>query len=201
VIEFLTASEGSLYTHLLPGFWTWFGVEEESLGTWEVFDIVFPSGSYVVAPGELAVFSFRALADGHSPIHFLSVSVKDIDRYPLDPLEWEDGCVYVGPFSSVVLEEDASSQWRLGSPVPNPFRTETSVWFTRPSESCPGDCRLGIYDVRGRLVRGLLGETEQSGEIVWNGRSDRDVTLPSGVYFFRLETSREVLCRKVILAR
>ena len=120
IVEFLGASEGSLYTHLLPGFWTWFGVEEESLGTWEVFDNVFPSGSYVLAPGEMAVFRFRALADGYSPIHFLSGSVKDIDRYPLDPLEWEDGCVYVGPFSGVEGVNREHPRWSLGNPFPNP---------------------------------------------------------------------------------
>jgi len=66
ILEFVTAYEGSLYAN--SGFQTWFTVEEESLGTWEVWDVIFPALTYLLPPGELCRLEFRALRTGSSPI-------------------------------------------------------------------------------------------------------------------------------------
>lgn len=51
-----------------------------------------------------------------------------------------------------------------------------------------GRVQLGIYDVRGRLVRKLVdGEKPAGAEtVVWDGTSDSGTRLGTGVYFVRL---------------
>ncbi len=49
---------------------------------------------------------------------------------------------------------------------------------------------LQVFDVRGRLVRGLVSspQTAQLHEVAWNGRDDRGIAAGSGVFFVRLQT-------------
>jgi hypothetical protein len=84
--------------------------------------------------------------------------------------------------------------------VPNPFNPTTLIRFELPARA---RVRLHVYDVGGRLVRTLVDGELQQGlqEIPWNGRDDRGVNVASGVYFYRLETPRAVVSRKMVLLR
>ncbi len=86
-----------------------------------------------------------------------------------------------------------SGRTALRSVHPNPFNPRTTVEFFL---SRPGHTRLEIYDLRGRRVRRLLDAALVAGDHaeVWDGRDDEGGTVPSGVYFIRLEADgvREV---------
>ena len=66
-----------------------------------------------------------------------------------------------------------------------------------------GKVTLRIYDVRGRLVRGLVSGVETAGEhsAQWNGRDDRGVAVASGTYLYRLETPAGIRQRRMTLVR
>jgi aminopeptidase N len=69
---------------------------------------------------------------------------------------------------------------------PNPFSGSTTVRFSLPA---PGTARLRVYDISGRLVRTLFQGSSGAGprQVAWDGRGDDGSTLPSGVYFQRLD--------------
>ncbi len=170
VIEFVEAFEGSIYVE--TGLNTWFHVEEESTGTWEIFEVLFPGSSFVVAPGVLAHLRFRALADGVTPIEFQSVVVTDIVRNPIQPLIWSNGLVFVDEATGTDEVTAAGAGWFLGEPAPNPSRGTTRVLCLRPSGTGPGEApRLSVYDARGRLVSSL-SRLSGAGDpyIEWDGR-------------------------------
>lgn len=75
----------------------------------------------------------------------------------------------------------------LAPNFPNPFRSSTRVRYTL-GRSAP--VVVAVYDVRGRRVRTLVDAREPRGErsVVWDGRDDRGVAVPSGVYLLRLTT-------------
>jgi FG-GAP-like repeat/FlgD Ig-like domain/FG-GAP repeat len=83
---------------------------------------------------------------------------------------------------------------------PNPFVAETELRYVLPER---GRLGLAIYDAAGRRVALLAERTESAGRhaVQWNGRTDRGVKLPPGVYFARLDVSGRVKARKLILAR
>ncbi|RPH46551.1 MAG: hypothetical protein EHM91_07025 [Planctomycetota bacterium] len=201
VVEMVAAYEGSLYVNC--PWTTWFVAEEESLGTWEVWDVIFPGGSYVVAPGEMARLRFRAKTNGYSDIEFLSVAVCDIERYPLDPLEWEDGFVGVGgggtglgsgPMPDRVL--------RMGLPFPIPTRGAVTVPVVGIGESALADLRIAVFDTAGRLVREWTGSPDRVPfDLHWDGRNDRGNEVPAGVYFIRCETPEARDARRVVVIR
>jgi hypothetical protein len=78
---------------------------------------------------------------------------------------------------------------------PNPFNPVTEVTYWVPQKS---HVRVTIYNVAGRFVTRLVDDVRDRGEhsVVW--RAD---TLPSGVYFCRLEVGEYSDHRKVMLLK
>jgi hypothetical protein len=62
-----------------------------------------------------------------------------------------------------------------------------------------GPVRLGIYDVRGRLLRSLDATFHDGTQMfVWDGMDRRGLRTPAGLYFFRLATPSGVVASKKV---
>jgi hypothetical protein len=201
LLEFVDAIEGSLYVY--TGDWdnTWFFFEEESLGTWEVFDVIFPAMSYVLPPGELARIRFRSLADGLSPIEPGDPSVKDIHRLPVLPLDVRPGYACIGNVTGTEGYGPVRGPWDLGAPHPNPTVTGTSVLLAAPGGAREVPGRVAVYDCSGALVRELAWRLRAGTEIGWDGKDLRGNRVPPGVYFLRLEVPDRAVARRVLVLR
>lgn len=84
--------------------------------------------------------------------------------------------------------------------APNPFRDGTTLGFALERS---GPVRLAVYDVCGRLVRTLVDGREAPGlhAVAWEGRDAHGSLLPSGVYYYRLQTQDDVRSGHIVLAR
>jgi hypothetical protein len=86
------------------------------------------------------------------------------------------------------------------SAFPNPSAGETRIFYTlgrsEPVQVC-------IYDVAGRRIATLVRGFQTSGDhdVTWIGRRADGSALPTGIYFVRLETSRQVVTRKVVFLK
>jgi hypothetical protein len=199
-IELVTVLEGSLYVN--SGHSTWFVFEEESTGVWEVFDVIFPAGSFLVAPGELARLRLRALADGCSSIEFLSAALKDIDRLPIEPLATRGGLVRIGNFSAVPEAEGASGRFALGFPYPNPTRGSIRIEATVPRGAFVEPPPVGVFDLAGRLI-GEARIAARGDPLVyfWDGRERAGVHASPGVYFARSIGGPSSVSRRIVIVR
>jgi hypothetical protein len=103
-----------------------------------------------------------------------------------------------GPQSSLAIPMTTQKVQLLN--IPNPFSLETTVKFAVPND---GKVSLKIYNITGRLIKTMIDETFEAGSYTakWNGSSDRGESVPNGVYFFRLTTSKGNLTNKIILLR
>lgn len=90
-------------------------------------------------------------------------------------------------------------QLRLAA-APNPFNPATELTLQVPAA---GAVELGIYDLRGRLVRSLWSGNLTAGShpLTWNGRTDRGTAAPSGAYFARARTSAGTVSTKLMLTK
>jgi hypothetical protein len=100
-------------------------------------------------------------------------------------------------------DEHGNAGAKMFGPVgtPNPFRESTTIRFALPAE---GRTNLTVFDVSGRQVRRLLtDEALPAGPRVvhWDGLGTGGHSLPSGVYFARLECGGRHETRKVTLLR
>jgi hypothetical protein len=86
------------------------------------------------------------------------------------------------------------------SALPNPFNPRVEIRFALPE---PGSLNLGVFDVRGRLVRRLRAGRFPAGEglVVWQGDDAGGRPVASGVYHVLLQTDRQAIRRSVTLVR
>jgi hypothetical protein len=95
---------------------------------------------------------------------------------------------------------DRASTNALYQNVPNPFGASTRIAFSLARE---GRVSLRVFDVRGRLIRELVGEEREPSRYVevWDGRDSRGRLVAAGTYFYRLELPGWSAARKMTLAR
>jgi hypothetical protein len=93
----------------------------------------------------------------------------------------------------------ARESW-VGKARPNPFNPMSVIPFYVAGEE---DVSFRIYDVAGRLVRVLLEGRFRPGpyQVKWDGRGDRGVQVPSGVYFYRAQIGRRHFHDKAVILK
>jgi Ca-activated chloride channel homolog len=88
----------------------------------------------------------------------------------------------------------------LAQNYPNPFNGGTSINFSLPVST---HARLSVHDLAGQRVANLVLEHMPAGthQARWNGRGADGNAVASGVYFYRLDTDRQVVTRKLMLVK
>lgn len=111
---------------------------------------------------------------------------------------WQES-EYLSP--EVTDAEAPPAQFALYQNLPNPFNPTTKIMFEVPTSG--GHVKLSVFDVSGRLLRVLKDEHYGAGryEAEWNGRDTRGNALPSGVYFYRLESEDFSATKKMVLVK
>lgn len=128
-----------------------------------------------------------------------AVIVKvDVDGANGGSIFWDDAGMFAG--SAGVEGTPQSLSFTLLPNTPNPFSPSTRIDF---SLGRPDDVRIGIYDVRGRLITTLLQARLGAGphSVDWNGISADGSKAPAGVYHYVLTTSQGQRSRTMTLLR
>ncbi|RPH98663.1 MAG: T9SS C-terminal target domain-containing protein [Calditrichaeota bacterium] len=81
----------------------------------------------------------------------------------------------------------------LSENYPNPFNPTTRIQYMCPT---PGLVKLRVFNALGNQIADLVNEVKQAGsyEVVFDGKQ-----LPSGIYFYKLETSSGIMVKKMML--
>jgi len=77
---------------------------------------------------------------------------------------------------------------RIFGNSPNPFNPNTKISF---SVAQAGKVTIRIFNVAGQLVRTLETKVDKAGpaSVYWDGKSDRNNTASSGVYFYKMSAN------------
>ena len=83
---------------------------------------------------------------------------------------------------------------------PNPFQLSTSLVYTLSHESA---VHISIFSVSGRRVRSLFQGRLPAGPhgIVWDGKDEKGIPMPSGVYWCHIEAGSFQVSRRMALLR
>ncbi len=108
----------------------------------------------------------------------------------------------VGTVTSADTPEMASHQ--LHQNYPNPFNPSTQLRYDvagRAGERVR--VRIGVYDVRGALVRSLVDADRTPGSYTtsWDGRADNGTRAASGVYFYSMRAGTFSTSRRMVLLK
>ena len=82
--------------------------------------------------------------------------------------------------------------------LPNPSRSHTALQFVLPRDGAT--YTLGLYDVRGRLVREWTGEAAGGRlvEVRWDGSDGQGASAPAGIYFVRLRSGGVTFTQRLV---
>ncbi|MCB0727602.1 MAG: T9SS type A sorting domain-containing protein [Ignavibacteriae bacterium] len=88
-----------------------------------------------------------------------------------------------------------SENFKLYQNYPNPFNPVTTINFSIPRQ---GNVTLKVYDVTGKAVKTLINEQRAAGiyTVSFDGNN-----LPSGAYFYRLESGEFKEVKRMILVK
>ncbi len=92
------------------------------------------------------------------------------------------------------------SEFSLEQNYPNPFNPSTTIFFKIPQNS---KVLLEIFDILGQKIKTLVNEELQAGYyfLQWDGTDDQKSSVPSGVYFYRIQMNKQFITRKMQLIR
>ncbi len=96
------------------------------------------------------------------------------------------------------------SSFGLSQNYPNPFNPATKIDVDIPASAQSGvRVRLQIYNILGKLVRTILDEATQPGHytLAWDGTNNFGLSVPSGIYVYRLRAGEFVQSRRMVLLK
>jgi hypothetical protein len=94
-----------------------------------------------------------------------------------------------------VIEDEIIYYYVLEQNYPNPFNPSTTIKFQLPELSF---VTLKVYDVLGNEIKTLVNEEK----VVGNYEVEFNATrLPSGIYFYRLQSGSFVETKKMVLMK
>jgi hypothetical protein len=100
------------------------------------------------------------------------------------------------PSASVETGAEVPHVFALRQNYPNPFNPSTKVEFTVPQD---GYTTLRVYNILGKLVSTLFSGVAQAGKLYQC--SFEGSSLPTGIYFARLESGNQSSMRKMLLVK
>ncbi|MBN2830240.1 MAG: T9SS type A sorting domain-containing protein [Candidatus Cloacimonetes bacterium] len=109
------------------------------------------------------------------------------------------GCYEFPGFTGIEEETPNYPQFSLCN-YPNPFNPTTTISFELPTKS---KVTLSVFNIRGQRICTLIDEQKAKGKhcVIWTGQDDMGNNVPSGVYFYRMETPNRSLTNKMILLK
>jgi hypothetical protein len=148
--------------------------------------------------------AFRAVSDelagapGISDFAFRDTSVEPATAYAYR-IGWRETGAW--NYSEPVYVTTLGGRFGIVGITPDHTGTATTRFAFSLAQ--PGETRIDVYDVAGKLVRTVArGDFTTGVHIVeWDGRTRGGRPVAAGVYFARLHSNREVSSRKFVIFR
>ena len=108
--------------------------------------------------------------------------------------------VWRRPLSEMITDvedqgNEVPSQFILEQNYPNPFNPSTKIRYSVPQSS---NVMIKVFDILGNEIETLVNEEKPIGsyEITWYAKS-----LPSGIYFYKIQSGSFVETKKMLLLK
>lgn len=105
--------------------------------------------------------------------------------------------ISLNPEVSIAEKEKRSTNLSYLHNYPNPFSLNTVIEFELSKSR---NVSLKIFDIKGSLIHTLFTGIKPSGihKIVWDGRDRTEKKVPSGIYFYQLNTENRIMTKKIL---
>ena len=92
------------------------------------------------------------------------------------------------------------SEFYVSANYPNPFNPSTMIDIETVEA---GDLMVSVFDAKGRMVNNLVNSYLEAGRysVKWNGMDSGGASMPTGVYFIRVQSGLDMHTQKMILIK
>ncbi len=92
------------------------------------------------------------------------------------------------------------SKFEVMQNYPNPFNPTTTIKYQLPKAT---HVTITVFNILGREIATLVSGNVEAGyhSVVWNGKDNAGYNVNSGVYFYRVATSSNVVVKKMLLLK
>jgi hypothetical protein len=99
--------------------------------------------------------------------------------------------------SSIQEHELVESPLAIHAAYPNPFSASVTIAWQQKSNEPVNIC---VYNIKGQLVKKFLSVQQGKGEhsVIWNGENTQGKRVGSGIYFIRVQNSKDTQIRKIV---
>ena len=127
--------------------------------------------------------------------HITDFVINDPEKFLQSSFNW---IINVSPPTGVEKEDGLPQKFALLQNYPNPFNPVTRIKYIIPAGIKETVATLKVYDVIGREISTLVNEIKAPGiyEVSFDGNN-----LPSGVYFYRLQSGNYSEVKKFVLMK
>jgi hypothetical protein len=159
--------------------------------SWNPFENYLPVGS-----GDISILNLIIQDDAPDGVYNISFENDSIPPLYDTALSDSSGGLYVVPIlgNATLIVGDpneieevsyAPHQFELLQNYPNPFNMHTQISFVLEEKS---DVSLEIFDLLGRKVANVFSGKAEAGKTIvnWDGRSDDNEELASGIYYYKV---------------
>ncbi|NQT24346.1 T9SS type A sorting domain-containing protein [candidate division KSB1 bacterium] len=119
--------------------------------------------------------------------------------YKVEEISTSGASIFYGPISVQGVSAFPTT-YAMSQNYPNPFNPETSFSIDVPQD---GQVTIRVYSLLGQEVKTLLNESLDAGrfDMSWNGNNDNGFSMPSGMYFLKMNAGSFQQVRKITLIR
>ena len=183
------ATAGTPHSAIVYDSWFWekIVVNGDTVSIW-----AFADGE---APADTVTWTYTTdnVAVGAGLPTFIIVGVTDDDSSAVHV----DEVWYNETPTGMSISDDApiASSYELGQNYPNPFNPTTHIRFNIPETA---GAKLTVFNIMGEAVANLVDGVVSAGghTVSWNAAN-----MPTGVYFYRLESGNFSQTRKLLLVK
>ena len=96
--------------------------------------------------------------------------------------------------------EKRPTKFEVKQNYPNPFNSSTIIRFQIPEAT---QVKLTIFNMMGQEIATLINQKLNAGyhKIQWDGKDHRGKLMSSGIYFYQVEASSEVIIKRLLYIR
>ncbi|MBN1481069.1 Ig-like domain-containing protein [candidate division KSB1 bacterium] len=115
--------------------------------------------------------------------------LKEIDVYGM-----------TAEYGLVEAEVKLPTRLALAQNYPNPFNPTTTIRFELPA---PHKVQIAVFNTTGQLVRMLVDGEYVAGvhQVTWDAKDERGLKVPSGIYYYRMQTDGFHEMKKLLLLK
>jgi len=107
----------------------------------------------------------------------------------------------IGKYAALAVDETTiPNEYSLNQNYPNPFNPTTRIQYSLPKA---GLVQMSIYTLMGQKIATLVNRNMDVGQyiITWHAMDDQGRKVPSGIYFYTLESGSYRAIKKLVLLK